>query len=114
MVHQERKAAKQHADILAVAKPLWAQARRKDVPRAERQKDIDALMEAVKGRVQDVVFKHDASRIVQTLVKYGSQQVRDEVATELKGRYRDLAQNKYSKVSPHSLLSFLSLINFGI
>ena len=56
-------------------------------------------MAAVRGRVQDVVFKHDASRIIQTLVKYGSQQVRDEVAAELKGRYRDLVQNKYSKVS---------------
>lgn len=114
MVHQERKAAKQHADVLAIAKPLWAQARRKEVPRAERQKDIDALMAAVKGRVQDVVFKHDASRIVQTLVKYGSQEVRDEVAVELKGRYRDLAQNKYSKVSPHSLPPYLFLMFFVI
>ncbi|EJD08526.1 ARM repeat-containing protein [Fomitiporia mediterranea MF3/22] len=96
-VHQERKAAKQHADVLVAAKPLWARARRKQATPAERQKDIEALMEVVRGRVQDVVFKHDASRVVQTLVKYGSQRVRDEVAAELKGRYRDLVQNKYSK-----------------
>ena len=34
---------------------------------------------------------------MQTLVKHGSQITRDEVASELAGRFRDLAQNKYSK-----------------
>ena len=38
------------------------------------------------------------SRIVQTAVKYGGQKERNEIAEELKGRYRDLAQSKYSKV----------------
>ena len=89
---------KQHSDVLAAAKPLWAKARRKEAPKDERARDIAALMNAVRGRVQDVVLKHDASRIVQTIVKYGSQKERDEIAQELKGRYRDLAQNKYSKV----------------
>jgi pumilio family protein 6 len=75
-------------------------------------------MNILRGNVQDIVFKHDASRIVQTvrsqlithiarllnncpkqLVKYGGQKERDEVAAELKGKYRDLAQNKYGKVS---------------
>lgn len=89
---------KQHSDVLAAAKPLWASARRKDAPKDERARDVAALMAVVRGRVQDVVLKHDASRIVQTIVKYGSQQERDEVAQELKGRYRELVQNKYSKV----------------
>jgi pumilio family protein 6 len=57
-------------------------------------------MNVIRGKVKDIVLKHDASRIVQTLVKYGRQAERDEVAVELKGHYKDLAQNKYSKVSP--------------
>ena len=32
------------------------------------------------------------------LVKYGRQEQRDMVASELKGQYKALAQNKYSKV----------------
>lgn len=55
-------------------------------------------MGVVRGKVKDIVFKHDASRIVQTIVKYGSAKERNEIAEELKGRYKDLAQNKYSKV----------------
>lgn len=60
-------------------------------------------MDVVRGKVQDVVFKHDASRIIQTIVKYGGQEERDEIAAELKGKYKELAQNKYSKVRLDSL-----------
>jgi len=55
-------------------------------------------MNVIRGRVTDIVFKHDASRIVQSVVKYGGQKERDEIAAELKGKYKELAQNKYSKV----------------
>lgn len=55
-------------------------------------------MGVIRGRVKDIVFKHDASRIVQSVVKYGGQKERDEIAIELKGKYKELAQNKYSKV----------------
>lgn len=64
----------------------------------ERRKHIAALMDVIRGNVKDVVLKHDASRIVQTVVKYGTQQERDQVAGELKGKYKELAQSKYSKV----------------
>jgi pumilio homology domain family member 6 len=56
-------------------------------------------MSTIRGKVKEIVLKHDASRIVQTLVKHGRQAERDEVAVELKGHYRDLVQNKYSKAS---------------
>lgn len=56
-------------------------------------------MDTVTGNVKDIVFKHDASRIIQTIVKYGGQTERDRVAGELKGQYKELAQSKYSKVS---------------
>jgi len=55
-------------------------------------------MKVIQGKVKDIVLKHDASRIIQTVVKYGGQKERDEVAMELKGHYKALAQSKYSKV----------------
>lgn len=59
-------------------------------------------MDVIRGRVKDIVFKHDASRIIQSMVKYGGQKERDEIALELKGRFRELSQNKYSKVRSNS------------
>ncbi|KAJ1305592.1 hypothetical protein OPQ81_000589 [Rhizoctonia solani] len=102
----QRRASKPHSALLTEAKRVWALARKIDIPRAERQKYIEELMNVLRGNVQDIVFKHDASRIVQTLVKYGGQKERDEVAAELKGKYRDLAQNKYGKFLVTKLIRY--------
>ncbi|KAF9463742.1 armadillo-type protein [Collybia nuda] len=96
-LQEQRRAAKPHSSLLADAKRVWSLARAKTIPTAERQKHIQDLMNVIRGKVKDIVFKHDASRIVQTVVKYGGQKERDEIASELKGKYKELAQNKYSK-----------------
>jgi pumilio homology domain family member 6 len=49
------------------AKRIWASARQKDTPRAEREKLCKDLAGVVKGKVTEVVFKHDASRMIQTV-----------------------------------------------
>jgi pumilio family protein 6 len=98
MLHHQRRASKPHSSLLTNAKKLWASARQKSASSTERREHIRALMGLIRGNVKDVVFKHDASRIVQTVVKYAGKKERDEVAVELKGKYRELAQNKYSKV----------------
>ena len=71
---------------------------------SERRKHISDLMDIVRGHVKDIVFKHDASRIIQTVVRRGGPDERDEIATELTGSFKDLSESKYSKVwiSVHS------------
>ncbi|KAI0251069.1 ARM repeat-containing protein [Lactifluus subvellereus] len=96
LTHQ-RRAAKPHSSLLADAKRAWSLAQQKTISKKERATHITSLMGIVRGMIQDIVFKHDASRIVQTIVKWGSQAQRSEVATELQGRFKELAENKYSK-----------------
>ena len=55
-------------------------------------------MSVIRGNVKDIVFKYNSRGIVQTIVKHGGQKERDEIAVELKGGYKQLAQHKYSKV----------------
>ena len=64
---RQRQAVKPHANLLAEAKKHWSLARQKTLSRAEREKHVAKLLEAVRGKVQDLVFKHDASRVVQTV-----------------------------------------------
>lgn len=106
MLQEQRKAAKTHSTLLADAKRVWSLARQKNVSRTDRQKHIASLMDVVRGNVKDIVLKHDASRIIQTVVKYGNQAQRNEIATELKGKYRELAQSKYSKFLVTKLIRF--------
>ncbi|KIJ64088.1 hypothetical protein HYDPIDRAFT_91143 [Hydnomerulius pinastri MD-312] len=96
-LQEQRKAAKPHSQLLTDAKRVWSLARQKNIPTSERQKHVRDLMSVVQGKVKDIVLKHDASRIIQTIVKYGGQKERDQVAGELKGHYKELAQSKYSK-----------------
>ncbi|KIJ15752.1 hypothetical protein PAXINDRAFT_114116 [Paxillus involutus ATCC 200175] len=97
VLQDQRRAAKPHSQLLASAKRVWSLARQKNIPSTERQKHVRDLMDIVKGKVKDIVLKHDASRIIQTIVKYGGQKERDQIAGELKGHYKELAQSKYSK-----------------
>jgi pumilio homology domain family member 6 len=97
-ITHQRRAAKPHSTLLANAKNAWSRARQKAISKEERASHINSLVEIVRGKIQDIVFKHDASRIVQTIVKRGNQQQREKVATELQGRFKELVENKYSKV----------------
>jgi len=130
-LYAQRKAAKPNAGIIEQAKRVWAGARKLNISKEEREKYIKQLLDIVRGKVQEVVFKHDASRIIQTvrgirssdkwewyidtnrlfgaqLVKYGGQTERDLVASELQGKFKELVQNKYSKVLQASFSSHSS------
>ncbi|KAK6544402.1 pumilio domain member 6 [Orbilia ellipsospora] len=97
-VANERKQAKPNADIIQRSKKIWERLRRKShVPLDERKKLTDELFTIVTGRVKELVFKHDASRVIQTAVKYGSAERRQEIARELKGDYVQLAESAYGK-----------------
>ena len=58
---------------------------------------LEELSGILKGRTKELVYKHDTVRIVQTAVKYGSPELRRQIAQELKGEYRNLAASKYAK-----------------
>ncbi|KAJ3893459.1 armadillo-type protein [Lentinula edodes] len=97
VLQQSRKAAKPHSDLISEAKRVWALARSQSISANERKKHITELMNVVRGKVKLIVFKHDASRIIQTLVKYGGKAEREEICEELKGSYADSAKNRYAK-----------------
>ena len=63
----ERKAAKPHSALMSEAKQVWRLAHQKNVSKEERTAHITKLINIVRGKVQEVVFKHDASRVIQTV-----------------------------------------------
>lgn len=93
----ERKASRPNADIIARGKRIWEQIRRRSVSSSERKRLLDELCPIIKGNVKALVFKHDASRIVQTAVKRGTLQQKKEITEELKGEYVDMACSAYGR-----------------
>ncbi|KAK1996864.1 CPL domain-containing protein [Colletotrichum falcatum] len=94
----ERKAAKPLADELARTKKIWERLRRKShVPSEERKKLVDELFGIITGRIKDFVMKHDATRAVQTALKYSNAAQRKQITRELQGTYTQLAESRYAK-----------------
>lgn len=98
VLSKERKAAKPNADLIARSKQIWELLRRKShVSRDERKQLIAELFGIITGRVREFVFKHDSVRVIQTAVKYANLEQRRQIARELKGEYRSLAESRYAK-----------------
>lgn len=98
MLIQERKAAKPNSDSIARSKKLWERLRRKShVPKEERKELVTELFQIITGRVKEFVFKHDSVRVIQTALKYATPDQKKQIARELKGEYRALAESRYAK-----------------
>lgn len=95
---QERKASKPNADAIQRSKKIWERLRRKShVPPDERKELVAELFSIITGRVRDFVFKHDSVRVIQCALKYANQEQRRQIAQELKGDVRPLAESRYGK-----------------
>lgn len=77
---------------------MWERLRRKShVPKEERKELVTELFGIITGRVKEFVFKHDSVRVIQTALKYATPDQKRQIARELKGEYRALAESRYAK-----------------
>lgn len=67
------------------------------MPKEERKQLVDELFQIITGRVKDFVFKHDSVRVVQCALKYATPTQKAQIAEELRGSYRELAESRYAK-----------------
>ena len=56
-----------------------------DLESTKRVKVTNEMYKLVEGKAVHLVFAHDTSRCIQSLVKFGSAQQRDAIFKELKG-----------------------------
>ncbi|KAI9486076.1 MAG: armadillo-type protein [Benjaminiella poitrasii] len=94
---QERKSHDKNFAMITQAKKVWEQLRRGDISRDEQKSLMEKIMKIIGGKVQDVIFKHDASRIIQTCLKKGNAEQRNQIAEELQGKYVELSKSMYGK-----------------
>ncbi|KAJ3267557.1 hypothetical protein HK104_005776, partial [Borealophlyctis nickersoniae] len=105
---QSRKSSKPLYDLQTRAKQIWESLRQKKLPADKRASLLEELMTLVKGKAKEVIFKHDASRVVQCALKYGDQKVREEIAAELKGMWPEIAKAQYGRFLVMKVLEYCS------
>ncbi|AMD20952.1 HEL329Cp [Eremothecium sinecaudum] len=105
---KERKMKRKSGTQVQQIKSLWERLRVKQppMPREIREKLSNEVWELAKDHISDLVLKHDASRVVQTLVKYSPKERRDQIVDSLKGKFYLLATSSYGKYLLVKLLHY--------
>lgn len=71
-----------------------------------RRKLCSSVFESVKGRVNQLVFAHDTSRVIECLIQYGTEKQRELVFEELKESLVEQAKSKYARFVVKKLLAY--------
>ena len=94
----ERQAHRKHADAVATSKEIWNKLRLKTNTPEETQTLMSELMSLLKGKVNEVALQHDASRVVQAAIQFGTPDQRKEIVVELcqTGNLAELSKVQYA------------------
>lgn len=104
----ERKIQRKSGAEVQQIKSLWEKLRvnKPAPPKQIREKLSNEIWNLAQDIIFDLVMKHDASRVVQTLVKYSSKERRDVIVNSLKGNFYQLATSSYGKYLLVKLLHY--------
>ncbi|KAF9409842.1 pumilio domain member 6 [Entomortierella beljakovae] len=105
-LRDERRSHKPNSELIYPAKKLWEKLRLKELPKAERQAVMKDMMDLITGKVQDIIFKHDMSRIIQSCLKHGNEAQRNVIAGELVGHYLTLSKSMYGRFIVIKILNY--------
>jgi pumilio family protein 6 len=108
LLRLQRKASKTPLfELIQELKKLWEQIRMKNLPKQSRKQVVSSTVQMVKGSIHDLIFKHDASRIVQSLIKYSDADTdRRDILKELQGHYVEMSQSAYGRFAVLKALKY--------
>lgn len=98
-VRKGRQATRRHAESVTDAKFLWNKLRLKTNTKEDTKKIMDKVMELIRGKVREIALQHDASRVVQAAIQFGSVEQRKEILIEIcktEGSLADMAKIQYA------------------
>ncbi|VVC99213.1 unnamed protein product [Leptidea sinapis] len=105
----ERRKAKATAEIFEIshkAKLLSAQIQRKVVKQDFRENSCKELHGLLKGQYKSIALTHDLSRVIQVLLKYGNEEIKNEVTREVIDIMVPMMQSKYAHHSVKRILKY--------
>jgi pumilio homology domain family member 6 len=99
-VRKDRQSHRRHADTVAESKILWNKLRVKTNTPDDTKQLMDQVMTLIRGKVAEIALQHDASRVVQAAIQFGSPSQRLELLKELcasqEGSLAELSKIQYA------------------
>ncbi|XP_039946331.1 pumilio homolog 3 [Hirundo rustica] len=88
---------KSNYDIILKSKQIWESIRRKKCDKEKREKLMNELQKLIHGKIKNLAFAHDSTRVIQCFIQYGNEKQRQETFEELKDSLVELSKSKYSR-----------------
>ncbi|NXO29838.1 PUM3 protein, partial [Cisticola juncidis] len=84
-------------NIIIKSKQIWENLRRRKCDKEKREKLMNELGKLLHGKIKNLAFAHDSTRVIQCFIQYGNKKQREEIFEELKDSLVELSKSKYSK-----------------
>ncbi|GMI43646.1 hypothetical protein TrCOL_g2916 [Triparma columacea] len=104
----ERASHKPNFDLITASKDIWGKLRKKTNSKEENRELADELFALIKGKMLEIGQRHDASRVVQAMVQFGTDEQRAVVLDELKGAIADMSKSQYGHFIVLKLIKYCS------
>ena len=82
-LRRQRAATKPYFEAVTASKVLWNELREKSCSAERRSSLVSDLHDELRGKYRDVALKHDASRLVQAVIQFGSEDQRMQLFHEM-------------------------------
>lgn len=97
-LREERKLQRPYGTTIQQIKKIWEKLRvKKGLSAKERLTLANEGWALAKDQAKDLVLKHDASRVIQTILKYSPKPQKEEIVKALRGTYYELSKSSYGK-----------------
>lgn len=92
---KDYKSTKPHFKLVESLKTNWNVVRDRSTSEADRKKLLQQMMTQVAHKTHEVALRHDASRMVQCLLQFGTDAQKDAVLTDLLPKLHEIAKTPY-------------------
>ncbi|KAI6653271.1 Pumilio domain-containing protein [Oopsacas minuta] len=99
-----RQQAKPNFELAKKTKSYWEKLRLKKYDSSKREELIGQLLHELAGKIHLFALRHDTSRVIQTMVRYGNEDQLSRILEELKSHIVLICKTKYSKFLVTSFL----------
>ena len=73
----------------------WNNIRVKAMTNEQRNQVMSKMAERIRGRILQITLRHDVSRVVQTILQFGSPTLRTFILTEISGKILEICKTQY-------------------
>ena len=94
---QIRQQNKPNFELAKSSKNSWEKLRQKNLDKAKRELLVGELLRNLTDKLDSFVLRHDTSRVIQTMVKYGNDEQRALILEQVKKQFIPICKTRYSK-----------------